>query len=58
MQKDYKGIVDRKPTDVVMVNRPNGKINEILPAYNSGPYTAPTTGLNFQPAMEERTESI
>lgn len=20
-----------------------------LPAYNSGPYTAPTTGLNFQP---------
>jgi len=22
---------------------------EALPAYNSGPYTAPTTGLNFQP---------
>lgn len=27
---------------------------KILPAYNSGPYTAPTTGLNFQPETEER----
>lgn len=30
------------------------KLTSILPAYSSGPYTAPTTGLNFQPEMEER----